>query len=200
MQSRRSPATAKTWKHRHLTVPFASGGDGMRVAVLADTHSNPHPATFELIAAFDPAFMLHAGDIGDLAVLDRLARIAPVHAVRGNIDGHADGLPDSLRLDLVAGEERLLSIYMTHIAVYGPRLNTATRAAALHDEADLVVCGHSHVPLLVRDRGIPVFNPGSCGPRRFQLPILFGTMELGDEGTRLQHVCCETGSRWRPPP
>ena len=173
-------------------------GSTARVAVVADTHSRPHPNLSELLRSLKPDVILHAGDIGDLTVLDTLAAIAPLHVVRGNIDGRDDGLPDSLRLDIVAGADRLLTIYMTHIAVYGPRLNKQSREWAQRHSADLVVCGHSHVPLLLRDRGIPVFNPGSCGPRRFALPILFGTMELSDSGTRFQHIDCETGQPWRP--
>jgi len=198
MPTRRSPATAKAWNHQTARVPYPAGG--MRVAVVADTHSRPHPLTLELIAQREPMIILHAGDIGDLSVLDTLEALAPVHAVRGNIDGHADGLPDSLRLEFADGDDVLLTVYMTHIAVYGPSLNKPTREHAKRHRADLVVCGHSHVPLLVRDKksGLPVFNPGSCGPRRFKLPILFGMLELTDTGTRFEHVDCETGAPWRP--
>jgi predicted phosphodiesterase len=61
-----------------------------------------------------------------------------------------------------------------------------------------VICGHSHVPFIGRDRGIGVFNPGSIGPRRFHLPIVFGVFELRDRRVSLRHVDCETGLRWEP--
>ena len=66
----------------------------MRLAVVADTHSHPHAKTAERLLALAPDAILHAGDIGDLAVLDDLAAIAPVIAVRGNIDGRGNALPD----------------------------------------------------------------------------------------------------------
>jgi uncharacterized protein len=62
-----------------------------------------------------------------------------------------------------------------------------------------VVCGHSHVPFLGRDRGLTVFNPGSIGPRRFHLPIVFGTIDVTLAGLRFAHVDCETGMQWSPP-
>ena len=66
--------------------------------------------------------------------------------------------------------------------------------------ADLVVCGHSHVPFAARDRGLTVFNPGSIGPRRFQLPIVFGLIDISRERIDVRHVDCETGERWLPGP
>jgi predicted phosphodiesterase len=63
---------------------------------------------------------------------------------------------------------------------------------------DLVVCGHSHVPFIGRDRDFVVRNPGSIGSRRFQLPNLFGVMEVTREGIAMHHVSCETGERWEP--
>ena len=65
-------------------------------------------------------------------------------------------------------------------------------------EAGLVVCGHSHVPLIARDRDLAVFNPGSVGPRRFQLPIVFGLIEVSSSAVRLAHIDCETGQAWKP--
>jgi uncharacterized protein len=166
---------------------------GSRVAVVADTHGHPHPRAAERLAALRPVAILHGGDIGDLRVLDDLAAIAPVHAVRGNIDGRARDLPDFLTVD--AGPLRLL---LTHIAVYGPRLRAEVAKRAKDEGAGLVVCGHSHVPFIGRDKGLPMFNPGSIGPRRFSLPIVFGTIEIGAE-IRLVHWDCETGAPWSPP-
>ena len=65
--------------------------------------------------------------------------------------------------------------------------------------ASLVVCGHSHVPFIAKQRGLTVFNPGSIGPRRFHLPIVFGTIAVTPQAVRLAHVDCETGRPWSPP-
>jgi len=168
--------------------------DARRFAVVADTHSAPHPDTARHLRAFAPDAILHAGDIGDLAVLDALREIAPVYAVRGNIDTRASALPDVLTL-AVGG----LTILMTHIAVYGPRIRADAARLARAAGAKLIVCGHSHVPFIAEERGLTVFNPGSIGPRRFHLPIVFGTLELVDHRVKLAHVDCETGARWLPP-
>lgn len=172
----------------------ALAGDVLRMAVVADTHSEPHPRSWELIAAEKPALILHAGDIGNLGVLDELARIAPTHAVRGNIDAHTD----ALTLDVRDGDATLLTLLLFHIAVYGPKLRADAARLAHAAGASLVVCGHSHVPFLGRDRGLGIFNPGSIGPRRFPLPIVFGVIDIDRQSARMKHVDCETGKRWLP--
>ncbi len=169
-----------------------------RIVVVADTHSRPHAAMAEHLAALRPDAILHAGDIGDRAVLDRLAEFAPLFAVRGNIDVRAAELPDVLVLDL-EGRERRLRLLLTHIALYGAKLRADVGKRARARGASLVVCGHSHVPFIGSDRGLTVFNPGSIGPRRFHLPIVFGTMDVTASGVRLAHVDCETGQAWSPP-
>jgi len=192
---------------------LALRGDGtLTIACVADTHSQPHPRTAERLAAIAPDAILHAGDIGDSAVIDQLAATAPVFAVRGNIDTRSV-FPDVVTLDVVAagaasdaadpGGDRVgalrLQIYLTHIAVAGPRLRAEVVRGARAAGAQLVVCGHSHVPFIGRDRDLTVFNPGSIGPRRFQLPIVFGTLVITPQAVRLGHVDCETGERWLPP-
>lgn len=165
---------------------------GARYAVIADTHSAPHEATARHVAALRPDAILHAGDIGDVAVLDAFGAIAPVFAVRGNIDAH--GLPDVLVLD--AGALRIL---LLHIGVAGPKLRGDAAKLARAAGAQLVVCGHSHVPFIGLERGLHVFNPGSCGPRRFTLPIVFGTIEVTPAGVKLAHRDAATGEVWLPP-
>lgn len=179
----------------HATAAIAARSDGtLRLGVVADTHSQPHAAGLAHLAALAPDAILHGGDIGDLGVLERLAEIAPVHAVRGNIDTRARDLPDVLVID-AAG----VRVLLTHIAVYGPKLRAEIGKLARLERANLVVCGHSHVPFIGADKGVTVFNPGSIGPRRFTLPILFGTIEIGPTGVRLTHIAAETGERWLPP-
>ena len=168
----------------------------MRIGVVADTHSEPNERGLEHLAALKPDVVLHAGDIGDLAVLERLSRIAPVHAVRGNIDDAATGPPEVLVLEPAPG----LRLLLTHIAVYGAvRIRGDVAKRAREAKAPLIVCGHSHVPFITQDRGLTLFNPGSLGPRRVGLPILFGVLELGARGLTMRHVDAETGEPWLPP-
>lgn len=150
------------------------------------------------MAELGPDAILHAGDIGELAVLDELKKVAPVFAVRGNIDAPSD-VPDLRLLELASGDAIKLRILLVHIAVYGPKLRKEVGRVALAERASLVVCGHSHVPFIGRDRGLCVFNPGSIGPRRFQLPIVLGAIEISAGNARLHHIDCETGKPWSPP-
>jgi len=169
----------------------------LTIAVVADTHSQPHAAMRERLAAIAPDAILHAGDIGDPAVIDQLAETAPVFVVRGNIDARA-AFPDVLTLDLI-GADRRVRIFLIHIAVNGPRLRADVARMARAERASLVVCGHSHVPFIGQERELTVFNPGSIGPRRFHLPIVFGTIAITPEGVRLAHIDCQTGKPWSPP-
>jgi putative phosphoesterase len=178
---------------------FALGAEGtLRFVVVADTHSQPDPRSAELIAAQRPDRILHAGDIGDPRVLDFLAAHAPVTAVRGNIDAEMPGVPDVVTIDLTDGDRTVLTLLLLHIAVNGPKLRADAARLARAASADIVVCGHSHVPFLGRDQGIAVVNAGSIGPRRFRLPIVFAVVEVRREGVAMHHVSCETGERWRP--
>ena len=172
---------------------FTLEGEALRIVAVADTHSRPHPDLGRHIAALAPSRIVHAGDIGARKVLEDLARHAPVTAVRGNIDEL--GEPDVVVID-VGG---LLKILLTHIAVNGPRLRPDALRLAKAEGASLVVCGHSHVPFATHDRGLTVFNPGSAGPRRFHLPILFGVIDVTKTGVTVRHVDCETGEAWVPP-
>ncbi|MGD0676446.1 MAG: metallophosphoesterase family protein [Polyangiaceae bacterium] len=175
-------------------------GADLRLAVVADTHSAPHPATTVHLESLSPHAILHAGDIGELGVLDALAAVAPLFAVRGNIDARGASLPDVLTLDVMSADARLLRILIMHIAVNGPRLRADAARLARSCQASLVVCGHSHVPLIARDGDLSVFNPGSAGPRRFGLPIVFGVIDLSRNAVRLSHFDCETGQPWSPRP
>ena len=183
-------------KKKHATVALADGA--LRVVVVADTHGAPHPRAAELIAREKPDLILHAGDVGALTVIDGLAKLAPTLGVRGNIDVHASELPDAITLDLVDGNETLLTLLLLHIAVNGPKLRPDAARLARGEGARLVICGHSHVPFIGHDRDLAVFNPGSIGPRRFQLPIVFGVLDLSEGRISMRHVDCETGKPWLP--
>jgi len=165
---------------------------------VADSHGTLHPAAPDLIRELDPFLILHAGDIGDLSVLDELEQLAPVVAVRGNIDGRASRLFDLITVELSGGDRRRLTVLLAHIALNRTRLRREVRNLAFAQDADLVVCGHSHLPWIGTDQGLVVFNPGSLGPRRFSLPVTLGLIEIKAAGVDLSHWNCETGQRWQP--
>jgi putative phosphoesterase len=187
-------STAPKLVHAREDVRLDNGA--LRIVVVADTHGRPHPKLATRIDDLAPAHIFHAGDVGDLVVLRDLEKHAPVTAVRGNIDGR--DLPDRVTIEVRSDGSTLLKILMTHIAVNGPKLRADVAHIARAEDASLVVCGHSHVPFAAQDSGITVFNPGSVGPRRFQLPIVLGVIDVSPSGVSVRHVDCETGLPWRP--
>jgi hypothetical protein len=194
VKTRAQPPAKLIHRRDTLQVPR----DGARLVLVADTHSAPHPDSAKHIAAQQPTHILHAGDIGDLSVLDDLAKQASLTAVRGNIDVHAPDLPDAITIDVRDLDGPLVTLLLVHIAVYGPKLRAEIAKLARAEGASIVVCGHSHVPFIGRDKGVVVVNPGSIGPRRFQLPIVFAVMDVSRERISMHHVSCETGERWAP--
>ncbi|MEP6629917.1 MAG: metallophosphoesterase family protein [Lapillicoccus sp.] len=146
----------------------------MRVAVLADTHAPRFwkrcpPAVARHLEGVD--LVLHAGDVCRAEVLDELAAFAPVRVVLGNNDGPdvaAWGAPETLSLDLDG-----LRVAMVHDS--GPRSGRLPRLRRRFPEADLVVYGHSHIPMDLAEGGFRAFNPGSPTDRRREP---FGTMGL----------------------
>jgi putative phosphoesterase len=180
----------------HRELGLASGK--ANIVVVADTHSRPHPNSHAQIAAERPDYIVHAGDIGDPSVLSELEKIAPVLAVRGNIDAPMEDVPEALTVALEIPNRAATRVLVVHIGVNGPKLRGDVAALARKERAALVICGHSHVPFIGTDKGLAVFNPGSMGPRRFQLPIVFGVMNIDTTGVRLRHVDCETGQTWMP--
>ena len=128
----------------------------MRVGVISDTHGLLRPEALQALQGAD--HILHAGDVGDPDILDALRKIAPVTAIRGNIDegGPCGHLPATELIEL-GGR----SIYMLHDV---KKLDLNPEAAGIA----AVVFGHSHKPLVERRRGVLFLNPGSAGPRRFR--------------------------------
>jgi uncharacterized protein len=194
MATRKKPREAL---HDSKVVPISDQGK-LDVVVVADTHGHAHPNARPLIESLAPDLILHAGDIGDPSVLDPLREVAPLFAVRGNIDGRAPGFVDTMDIDFVSGERSVLKVLLLHIAVYGPKLRAEVARLATSYSARVVLCGHSHVPFLGRDKGLVMFNPGSIGPRRFQLPITFGLLQITSQKISLHHISCETGETWLP--
>jgi putative phosphoesterase len=142
----------------------------MLVGLIADTHGLLRPEVVEAFAGVE--HILHAGDVGSPHVLVGLRAIAPVTAVRGNVDAGLD-LPELVRCEL-AGVHVLV--------VHGDRLGspTAEKVAARYPGPDLVVYGHSHRPALSRIGGTVVVNPGSAGRRRFRDSASVARAELRD--------------------
>ena len=192
----RRKAPARTQHETHV-VPVPASGQ-LNAVVVADTHSQPHPNAAPLIASLKPDIIFHAGDIGALGVLDQLRQLAPLLAVRGNIDARTPGLADTMDIELRSPERSLLKLLLIHIAVYGPKLRSEVARLAAAHAARVVLCGHSHVPFVGRDKGIVLFNPGSIGPRRFQLPITLGLLQVSPSNISLRHISCETGETWLP--
>ncbi|HYU16576.1 MAG TPA: metallophosphoesterase family protein [Candidatus Acidoferrum sp.] len=144
----------------------------MRLGIISDTHGQLRPEATAALVGSD--LILHAGDIGDPAILVELAKLAPVRAVRGNNDrgAWARRIPETLLIE--AGPHR---VYILHdIAELDADPARAGWAA--------VVTGHSHKPRNDVVDGVLYFNPGSAGPRRFRLPIAVGRIDLTDGEVR----------------
>ncbi len=135
---------------------------------------------------------------GQGTCLGELGAIAPVVAVRGNMDSRDMGLPDSVDLCVERPTGPRLRLLLTHVGLARLHLVRATRLRAQAADAQLVVFGHSHMPFVGRDGRFALFNPGSAGPRRFGLPITFGVLGFTPRGLDLAHVDLESGRPWRP--
>lgn len=134
--------------------------------MISDTHGLMRPQALEALRGCD--HIVHAGDVGAPEVLDALRALAPVSAIRGNIDRApwTQSLPE--RLDLALAAARVHVLHDLKALAFDP-------AAA---GVDAVVCGHSHRPGLHARDGVLYLNPGSAGPRRFRLPVSVGFLHL----------------------
>lgn len=134
------------------------------IGVISDTHGLLRPEALKALRGSQ--HILHAGDVGDSEILDKLATIAPVTAVRGNVDkaAWARNLPETEVLEIGG-----ISIYVLHDIA---QLDLKPEAAGFK----AVIYGHSHVPKQETRSGVLYFNPGSAGPRRFKLPVCVGRL------------------------
>ena len=138
----------------------------MLIGVISDTHGLLRP---EALDAFRGAQqIIHAGDVGSPEILKKLVTIAPVTAVRGNVDkdAWAQELPETQVLETGG-----ISIYVLHDLT---KLDVKPEAAGFR----VVINGHSHIPKQEVRNGVLYFNPGSAGPRRFKMPVSVGRLSI----------------------
>ncbi len=145
------------------------------LGLISDTHSRIRPSALEALRGSD--LILHAGDIGNMDVITALKKIAPVHAIHGNIDREplTKKFPPTEVVEFAG-----LTFYMLHNL---QALDLDPRAAGFA----AVIYGHSHKPEYYFKNGVLYFNPGSAGPRRFSLPISVGKIRI-EQGELLPEI------------
>ena len=146
----------------------------MSIGVISDTHGLLRPEAEARLAGAD--HIIHAGDIGAPEIVPRLRRLAPVTAIRGNVDrgAWAEAYPETAEVTL-AGRR----IYILHdLAALG--LDPVASGVAV------VISGHSHKPKVETKGGVLYLNPGSAGRRRFRLPVTLATIELTGGGVEVR--------------
>lgn len=138
----------------------------IRIGVISDTHGLLRPEAAAALAGV--SHILHAGDVGEDAILDMLDRIAPVTAIRGNVDtgGRCGALPETQLVELEGKR-----FYLVHSR---DDLDIKPEAAGI----DVVLCGHSHRSSVEDYGSVTYLNPGSAGPRRFGLPVTLALVEI----------------------
>jgi putative phosphoesterase len=146
------------------------------IGVISDTHGLLRPQAVEALRGV--AHIVHAGDIGKPEILDELAGIAPVSAVRGNVDTQAwaKALPETLSLDFEG------------TAVFAVHDRGTLLPAHGHLQHRVVIFGHSHQPLAEERSGVLWLNPGSAGPRRFRLPVTVATLEINGTSCGIPNI------------
>ncbi len=165
----------------------------MKIGVVSDTHGHFDPRLSDLLAGVE--VILHAGDVGSGEVLDSLAKIARVEAVRGNVDTAPLHLPPSRTVKFENVQVELshqLSIPQSELQAWADgalleKMHPERRAAFLasfDDATRVVIFGHSHQPCLVKLGNKLFFNPGSAGQQRFSLPRSCGLLEIFPRGVR----------------
>ena len=147
----------------------------IRIGLISDTHGLLRPQALQALRGV--AHIIHAGDIGNAAILEQLAQVAPVSAIRGNNDSGdwAASIPETRTLELGG-----VSLYVLH-DVHALAIDPA--AAGMQ----VIIAGHSHRPAVDLRDGILFVNPGSAGPRRFKLPVSVAILEIAD-GMPYAHI------------
>jgi uncharacterized protein len=148
----------------------------MKFGIISDTHGLLRPEALEALAGVD--HILHAGDVGNPDILDALRELAPVTAIRGNIDTHGP-CADLPATDVVELAGKLF--YLVH-SEHWIDINPAAAGIAV------VVSGHSHQPSIENRAGVFYLNPGSAGPRRFKLPVTVAIVEVEEDDIKARIV------------
>lgn len=144
------------------------------IGVISDTHGKLDDQVPGLFAGVNR--IIHAGDIGSEELIWELEKIAPVIAVRGNVDSNTMCYPNE-RMAVIEGR----TFYVRHQFATVEKMNAAQQRIIEQRMPDVVVFGHSHQAYVGQWRGTLLFNPGSAGPKRFSLPRTVGLIELHDE-------------------
>jgi putative phosphoesterase len=152
------------------------GKNPRKIGLISDTHGLLRAEALDALRGSD--LIIHAGDVGDPKILEALRQIAPVVAVRGNVDtaDWAKSLPET-----AVAQAGAANIYVLHDS---NALDLDAEAAGFH----IVVSGHSHKPGRSERNGVVYINPGSAGPRRFRLPITVARLDLGVTPWRVEFV------------
>jgi putative phosphoesterase len=154
-----------------------------RIGIISDTHGLLRPDVEQYLAGVD--HIVHAGDIGSPSVIAGLRRIAPVVAIRGNVDtGHwAEHYPETQTVTFGG-----VCIHVLHDV-------KTLQLDPVSSRVDVVVSGHSHRPRIETVRAVLYLNPGSAGPRRFNLPITVATLDLtaGGLAPLIHHLGAPSG-------
>lgn len=147
----------------------------MKIGVVSDTHGLLRPEVAPALRGVDQ--ILHLGDVGKISILKELEAIAPVTAVRGNVDceGECARLPETEVVPIEGAGGQTHYLYLVHDLKTLHLDPAAAKFAA-------VLYGHSHVPNFHTKKGVLYFNPGSCGPRRFELPVTVGLLTVRNDG------------------
>lgn len=148
----------------------------MRVGIISDTHGLLRPEAARALAGVD--LIVHAGDVGNAGILAKLKEIAPVFAVRGNVDTEewAEELPETAVVDAGAA-----CFYVLHNL---RELDVVPEAAGFH----AVISGHTHLVEQSERNGVLYLNPGSAGPKRFHLPVTLAVVEVETKPWQVQIV------------
>ncbi|HDZ54890.1 MAG TPA: metallophosphoesterase [Pseudomonas xinjiangensis] len=158
----------------------------LRVGLISDTHGLLRPEAKAFLKGCD--HIIHAGDIMDESILEELAQLAPVTAVRGNNDqgDWADKL----------SETELIQFEQVHICVIHDlaEMNIESGSVA----ARVVVSGHSHKPSITENDGVLYVNPGSAGPRRFKLPVAVAELSIDGDSVSARLVELDVGASAKP--
>jgi uncharacterized protein len=151
-------------------------GTRRSVGLISDTHGFVPEALLKAFAGVE--CIVHAGDLGRIEVLEALRAVAPVHAVRGNIDGgELRDLPEALTVEV--GGKRISAL---HIAGAPRRPSSAATRVLTREQPDVFVCGHSHLWVVAEVLGVLWINPGAAGNQGIHTLRTAAILHLAEDG------------------